>query len=70
MSRTKRFLEEISIDMGLDGEITSEVLEEANERTNNTLFASRAQARRLLYLVNENTNSVRSTSRENKDSSS
>lgn len=51
MSKMKRFIEAVSVDMGFDGMINTEVLEEASRRLQDdeqrALFISKAE---MLYL--------------------
>lgn len=47
MGRMKRFAEEVSMDMGYDGELTNEVLKEANRRLHND-----AERERILQHIN------------------
>jgi len=49
MSKTKRFIEEVSVEMGKDGEIDDEVIEEASRR----MAASKSQQRRLNHQLKE-----------------
>ena len=54
MSKTTHFIEQISIELGFDGEINDQVLDEADRRMKGKLFASHAQKRRLKMQLTAN----------------